>query len=98
MPPSPLARAPGKSTVLNLPLRRTNPCCTPQESVCRALSGLIFRKHFSCLNCENAGEAGTVLQHQRGENRTSFPRIVVIEDMQSRSANWGSVLEHLDGV
>src|SRR6185437_13434912 len=61
-------------------------------------SGLIFRRYLSCLNCEDAGEAGTVLQHQRGENRTSFPRIVVIDDMQSRSANWGSVLENLDGV
>src|SRR4051794_41553365 len=68
------------------------------RTFCRAQSRLIFRKHFSCLNCENAGEAGTVLQHQRGENRTSFPRIVVIDDMQSRGANWGSVLENLDSV
>src|SRR6185437_16578319 len=73
-------------------------CYQSPRTFCHALSGLIFRRYLSCLNCEDAGEAGTVLQHQRGENRTSLPRIVVIDDMKSRSANWGSVLENLDGV
>src|SRR6185369_6479308 len=73
-------------------------CYQSPRTFCRAQSRLIFRKYFSCLNCEDAGEAGAILQHQRGENRTSLPRIVVIDDMKSRSANWGSVLKNLDGV